>query len=416
MNRIHVCGGNTLCGEVDIQGSKNAALPIMAASLLIRGKTVLKNCPMISDVEHMLRLLESVGCVIVKKYNAIEIDASAIKGGAIPTEHANVMRSSVVLMGALLGRVGEISICYPGGCVIGKRPIDMHMDVLGQMGAVFTCNETCVSACVSKQEDKCVHLPFPSVGATQNAVLYGTLSGCVYQLKGCAKEPEVVELCRFLNSAGADIRGAGTDTITICGVKTLREICYRIVSDRIVAGTYLLAGVITRGIVVLNHAPNDHLAKVFQILHKMGADLAIANDWVCVNGENATKSLRFVDTQVYPGFPTDLQSVLMTTLCVADGCSILEENIFENRFQIVSQLQKMGADIHVLGNRAMICGMPFLKGANVEAKELRGGAALVLAGLVADGDTFIENNQFIKRGYENICRDLKILGAKIKEE
>lgn len=416
MSTIHVCGGNTLCGEVDIQGSKNAALPVMAASLLIKGKTVLKNCPMITDVEHMQKLLEAVGCKIKKSYQTIEIDASDICATSFPTEHANAMRSSVVLIGALLGRMGEISICYPGGCVIGKRPIDFHLDILGQMGVKFSDEKSCIVAKAEKAENRKVELPFPSVGATENAILYAAVSGCAYQISGCAREPEIMELCEFLNKAGAKIAGAGTSVITVLSVKRLSEICYRIMPDRIVAGTYLLAGAMTRGLVVLNHAPCDYLSSVFEVLGEMGADLAVAKDWVCLNGENAYRPVRYVKTEVYPGFPTDMQSMFMAALSISQGCSILEETIFENRFQVVDELQKMGADIHVIGRRAMVCGVKRLQGAVVEAKELRGGAALLLAGLSADGDTYIKNDVFIKRGYENIVRDLKLLGAKIEEE
>ena len=204
--------------------------------------------------------------------------------------------------------------------------------------------------------------------------------------------------------------------ITIIGVKKLSEICYRIMPDRIVAGTYLLAGAMTRGLVVLNQAPCDYLSGVFEVLGEMGADLAIAKDWVCLNGENANRSVRYIKTEVYPGFPTDMQSMFMAALSISQGCSILEETIFENRFQVVDELKKMGADIHVIGRRAMVCGVKKLRGTVVEAKELRGGAALLLAGLSADGDTYIKNDVFIRRGYENIVRDLKLLGAKIEEE
>lgn len=416
MDSIHICGGITLCGEVDIQGSKNGVLPVLAATLLIEGRTVLKNCPMISDVDHMLKLLEAAGCKVEKNRHTIEVDAANIKNTVFPAEHANAMRSSVMLLGALLGRIGEVSICYPGGCVIGKRPIDMHLDIFRQMGVLVSEDETCVSACSNPTENKTVRLLFPSVGATENAILYAALSESTMRIMGCAKEPEIEELCRFLNRAGAKIAGVGTDTLTIKGVDKLHEICYRIMPDRIVAGTYLLAGAMTRGIVVLNHVPVEQMKKVFEVLQEMGADLAIADEWVCLNGENADRSVRSIKTEVYPGFPTDMQSAFMTALCIADGCSIIEESIFENRFHIVKQLQEMGADIFVSGRRAMICGVPHLHAARVEAAELRGGAALILAGLCAQGDTYVENSRFIKRGYENIVRDLKILGAKIDEE
>lgn len=417
MDKYHICGGNTLCGEIDVQGSKNGALPILAATVLISGRTVLKNCPMISDVEHMLKLLEIAGCRVLITRQTVEVDARVIHTSVFDGEHANAMRSSVVLLGAFLGRTGEISICYPGGCTIGKRPIDIHIYALTKMGCAFEKTDNCICGKAEKKEDNTyIHLPFPSVGATENVIMYGVLLEGVVQVYGCAKEPEIVELCNFLNRAGAKIAGGGTDVITIKGVRKLHEVCYRIMPDRIVAGTYLLAGAMTRGLVVLNHVPVEQMKIVFDILQKMGADLAIAQDWVCLNGENANRCIRSVATDVYPGFPTDLQSALMTALCIADGCSMIEESIFENRFQIVPYLQKMGADIHVSERRAFICGVPHLTGEWVKAEELRGGAALILAGLTAEGKTTVEDYGYIRRGYENICRDLKLLGAKIDRE
>lgn len=416
MDAISICGGNALCGEVDIQGSKNGTLPLLAASVLVKGKTVLENCPMITDVDHMIKLLEYVGCKVTRNRRSVEIDASNIDRTDFPPEHTRVMRSSIMLLGAMLGRQGEISTYYPGGCVIGERPIDIHMEALSQLGVVFSDSDCKVEAKAGKLSGGCVRLSFPSVGATENVILASVLAKGNTIIEGCAKEPEIVELCMFLNRAGAKISGAGESRITIEGVEALGEICYRVMPDRIVAGTYLLAGVMTKGIVVLNHAPVDQMQELFFVLQKMGADLAIADQWVCINGEHAHKAVAGVKTAVYPGFPTDLQSAFMAAFTLADGCSIIEETIFENRFKIVPQLTKMGADIHVIGNRAMICGVPSLTGCTVEAVELRGGAALVLAGLAASGTTVVKNKYFIDRGYENICRDLRALGAKIRDE
>lgn len=416
MDAISICGGNALCGEVNIQGSKNGTLPLLAASILVKGKTVLENCPMITDVDHMIKLLEYAGCKVTRNRRSVEIDASSIRRTDFPSEHTGVMRSSVMLLGAMLGRCGEISTYYPGGCVIGERPIDMHIDALSRLGVVFSDSASKVEAKAAKMAGGIVKLSFPSVGATENVILASVLAEGTTVIEGCAREPEIVELCNFLNRAGAKISGAGESRICIEGVQALREICYRIMPDRIVAGTYLLAGVMTKGIVVLNQAPVDQMQELFRILQLMGADLAIADQWVCLNGEHAHQAVARVKTSVYPGFPTDLQSAFMAAFTLADGCSIIEETIFESRFKIVSQLTKMGADIHVMGNRAMICGVPSLTGCRVEAVELRGGAALVLAGLAATGTTVVENKRFIDRGYENICRDLKALGAKISDE
>lgn len=414
MDAISICGGNTLCGEVKIQGSKNGTLPLLAASVLIKGKTVLENCPRITDVDHMIKLLEYAGCKITRNNRSVEIDASHISQTDFPKEHTGVMRSSIMLLGAMLGRTGEIRTFYPGGCVIGERPIDMHMEALSQMGVEFTDSDSEVLAHAKDLHGGKVKLSFPSVGATENVILTAVLAEGVTEIEGCALEPEIVELCTFLNKAGAKIEGAGESRIRITGVKKLQEICYRIMPDRIVAGTYLLAGVMTKGIVVLNKAPVDQMQELFRVLQLMGADIVIAGDWVCINGEHACKSIQALKTSVYPGFPTDLQSAFMAALSIAEGCTIIEENIFENRFKIVSELSKMGADIHICGNRAMICGVDSLKGCTVEAMELRGGAALVLAGLAASGTTIVENKHFIDRGYEDIGRDLKALGANIR--
>lgn len=413
MDAIRICGGNTLCGEVDIQGSKNGTLPLLAASILVKGKTVLENCPMITDVDHMIKLLEHVGCKVERNNRSVEVDASCIDRVDFPPEHTSVMRSSIMLLGAMLGRMGEISTYYPGGCVIGERPIDIHMNALSQLGVEFEDSTVKVEAHAKGICGGRINLSFPSVGATENVILASVLTKGATVIDGCAKEPEITELCRFLNCAGAKIKGAGKSRIVIEGVEELQEICYRVMPDRIVAGTYLLAGVMTKGIIVLNDAPVEQMQEMFRILQLMGADLAIADQWVCINGEHATKAVARVRTSVYPGFPTDLQSAFMSAFTLTEGCSIIEETIFESRFKIVSQLQKMGADIHVIGNRAMICGVSSLKGCKVKALELRGGAALVLAGLAAAGTTIVENKHFIDRGYEDICRDLKALGAKI---
>ncbi len=415
MDAIHICGGNTLCGEVDVQGSKNGALPVLAATLLVKGRTVIENCPRISDIDHMLKLLAHVGCKVTQQNGRICIDAGDISETVFPGEHAQVMRSSLMLLGAMLGRAGEITIEYPGGCVIGKRPIDLHKKALEQMGVVFSDEQDKIRASAVRLVGETIRLSFPSVGATENVILAAVLAEGTTVLYGCAREPEIVELCSFLNHAGAKIFGMGTERIIIQGVERLEETGYSIMPDRIVAGTYLLAGIMTGGMVALNHAPVSQMQGFLQVLEKMGADIASSKDWICVGSEHSYRSVPNLKTGVYPGFPTDLQSAFMAALCLAEGCSLIEETIFENRFRIVSQLTHMGADIHVMGHRAMVCGVRQLHGEVVTAEELRGGAALVLAGLAAGKETMVLGCEYIERGYEDICRDLRALGGNVQK-
>ena len=298
----------------------------------------------------------------------------------------------------------------------GKRPIDLHLYALTKLGAKVEEGAELITASCSRLQGRTIEFPKRSVGATQQAILAAVMAAGETELLNCACEPEIKWLCRYLKTMGALIRGEGSSLIHITGVKELNGGCMKVPPDRIVAGTYICAAAITRGSIILENPPDGELDAFLEVYRKMGGQYKGKSGKLVVNGKGIRYPVPFLKTEVYPGFPTDLQSVFMSAFCIADGCSILEETIFENRFQTVSELLKMEADIHVIGKRAMICGVKQLKGATVEAKELRGGAALVLAGLVADGDTYVKNDSFIKRGYENICRDLKFLGAKINEE
>ncbi|MBD5465100.1 MAG: UDP-N-acetylglucosamine 1-carboxyvinyltransferase [Lachnospiraceae bacterium] len=415
MKSIDITGGNTLCGEVAIQGSKNAALPLLAASVLIKGVSVIHNCPRISDIFSMIKILESIGCKVRFTGHCLEIDAKDITSTALPEEYVKVMRSSIIFIGAMLARKKEVSIHYPGGCVIGERPIDMHLGALERLGVEFTEAEETIRANAGKLKGNEIFLPFPSVGATQNIVLAAVFAEGVTVIKGAAKEPEVTEVCRFLQKAGARIHGIGTETLEIEGVDSLKETEFTVVPDRIVAGTYLLAGAATRGAVLLENAPVHQMDSLLLMLRNMGAKLHVEQDCIFLNGEEADRAIPFMETKVYPGFPTDLQSPLMAVLARADGISIIRETIFENRFRVAKELNRMGARIFLKENQALIYGVERLSGMDVKAEELRGGAALVIAGLLAQGKTKIDGLSYIERGYEDIVRDLKCLGAKIEK-
>ena len=413
MKAIHVIGPNTLDGDVDIQGSKNVALPILAATVMIPGITIIHNCPQIVDIYQMISILEYVGCKTRWEEHTLYVDASSILSAKLPKACVKAMRSSVVLMGPLLARCGEVDLYYPGGCVIGARPIDFHLSALQQLQVEFEVGEDTIYGKTAALVGHEIHLPFPSVGATQNAVLAAVCANGCSVISGGAVEPEVTELVSFLKQAGADIVLNRKKEYVVRGVKELHGTEFCVVSDRIVAGTYLMAGVATRGKVALHDVPVCQMASVLKILEKLGARLTVQEQEVYLNASDAKEPLMHLETSVYPGFPTDLQSPLLTVLSIAGGMSTVSERIFEKRFGVVSDLNQMGADIQVQGNTALVCGVRQLRGTNVEAKELRGGAALMIAGLCAHGETMILGYPFIERGYEDICRDITRLGGKI---
>lgn len=410
-------GNGPLEGEVKVQGSKNAALPMMAAALLHEGVTVLHNCPRIADVFEMEEILQSLGVKTAWKDHTLTLDCKKIRESGIPGEETRTMRSSILLLGSMLGRCKRIRIGYPGGCTIGARPVNLHLEVMKKMGAEIreTEGEIC-GECPEGLSGTHIRFPISSVGATENALLAGVMARGETLLENCAREPEIQHLCYFLQAMGAEIRGIGTGKIWMRRAAALRDVEYTIPSDRIVAGTCLYAAAATRGQISLKDVDPQEMRSVLTVYEKMGGQWEMRSGTLRANAAGIRFPVEKVSTMPYPGFPTDMQSMFMAALSISQGCSILEETIFENRFQVVDELKKMGADIHVIGRRAMVCGVKKLQGAVVEAKELRGGAALLLAGLSADGDTYIKNDVFIRRGYENIVRDLKLLGAKIEEE
>lgn len=413
MDSIHIDGGVSLKGQVKIQGSKNAVLPILSATLLVDGISLIHNCPKISDVYKMITLMKCLGSRIIWEENSLRIDNRNIKYSVLPKKEVTGMRSSILLAGSLLGRVGRVEIEYPGGCVIGKRPIDYHLQAFRKMGARIEELEDGFVASCSKLKGTIHELAFPSVGVTENVLLGAALADGITVIENAAKEPEIVALCEFLKGAGAKINGIGSNVLMIEGVSELRDCEYTAPSDRIVAGTYLLGGMITGGEIFLQNAPANHMQALLNLIEKMGGRCHVVPDGIYLQSDGRILPVPKIETTVYPGFPTDLQSPLMVVLAVADGASVLTENVFENRFHIVEPLENMGAHIHIRNNAAYITGVEELKGQIVSAQELRGGAALVVAGLRAKGTTIIKNCQYIERGYVNIGNDLRELGARV---
>lgn len=414
MEAICIYGGNCLEGQTAVQGSKNAALPVLAATLLIEGTCEIENCPDITDVRHMLRLMESVGCIVKQDKGRLLVRAQHIRDAKLPSDAVGGMRSSITLLGALLARVGRVEMEYPGGCVIGKRPIDMHLSGLRRMGVEIREEENGFRADVGRLRGAVHVLSKVSVGTTENLILAAVLAQGETVIHPAAQEPEIGTLCEFLQKAGADIRGCGTDHLVIRGVEKLRPVHFRIPADRIVAGTYLAAGLCAGGHFFLKDAPAMQMKTVVQTARQMGAEIRGAADGMEIRCRKRPRSLGLLRTGSYPGFPTDLQSPFLCALALAAGDSVVEETIFENRYRIAEDLGKMGARIQIQGNRAYVRGVPALRGAVVEARELRGGAAVVIAGAAAEGMTLVRNQYYIDRGYENLVADLQELGVSVR--
>jgi len=414
MDSIRIQGGIALQGKVHVQGSKNAALPVLAATLLARGNSFVRNCPKIADVYAMISLLQSLGCTAVWRGQGIFVNPYGMRKEEMSSEAVSGMRSSLCLLGALLGKYGEVVMKYPGGCVIGERPIDLHMAALGRMGVEFFEEDGLLHAVAEELHGSEIWLPKPSVGATENVILAGVMAGGDTILHGAAREPEIEVLCGYLKQCGADIEGEGTDCIAIHGGCTLCGTEYEIPADRIVAGTYLLGCIGIGGSVFLEGAPGEHLEEVVRVAERMGGRICVSGEGIFVQAPEEVKSPGVIRTDVYPGFPTDLQSVALVAVTVADRETRIEETIFENRFRIVEELKKLGACVELAGRQeALVHPVHELSGSGVTARELRGGAALVVAGLMARGETVVGGCPYIDRGYENICRDFRELGARI---
>ena len=413
MSVIQVQGLRSLKGEIKIQGSKNAVLPMMAAAVLHKGTTVIHNVPRIQDVFCMLGILEHIGCICIFDGQSLTIDASSLTQAEIPEAYIKSMRSSIMLSGPLLGRTGNAVTSFPGGCSIGERPIGLHLSAFRKLGAVIEEKGDKLLASADHLMGADIYFPFPSVGATENALMAAVYAQGVTVIHGAAKEPEIITLCEFLNNMGAKIHGTGTSRLAVTGVKELRDSEFTVSGDRIVAGTYLMAVMAAEGNIVLQGIRPGHLASVLTLTEKMGADIKRYESQLEVSMRGRADCVD-VMTEPYPGFPTDLQSQLMAVMATSKGTGRLKETIFEGRFGTAKELQKLGADIIIEEKRAVVRGLYPLKGGRVTATDLRGGAALVVAGLACEGMTEIHECHHIERGYVDICRDLSSLGAAIR--
>ncbi len=413
MSSFIIEGGRKLKGEVKISGSKNASLPIIAASILNGGKTKLYNIPDIHDTQVTLEILKYLGCKIKQNNGKIEINSQYISKREIPEHLMRKMRSTVILAGALIGRFREATFSYPGGCDIGARPIDLHLKAFKKLGINIDEEYGFISCSCDKIKGANIDLDFPSVGTTENIILASVLAAGKTVITNAAREPEIVDLVKMLRKMGADIIGEGTNIIEINGVSKLLDVKYRVMPDRIEAGTFLCAGAITGGnIKILNTVP-EQLVPIISKLEEAGCKIKIEKNDVSLEAPQRLKAVE-IKTMPYPGFPTDMQSIFGAVLSVAKGTSIITENIFENRFKYLAELRRMGAKNKQENNVAIITGVRKLSGTNVKSTDLRGGVAMVLAGLEARGITQVDNIEYILRGYENIDKKLIKLGANIQ--
>ncbi len=414
MSKLVIAGGHKMEGEIEVQGAKNAVLPILAAAILSDGKNIIYNCPYLSDVRTTILVLENLGCRVKREGSSIEVDSSSISGHTIPDDLMRKMRSSIVFLGAIIAKCKKAEVSMPGGCEIGNRPIDLHLKALRQLGVDITESHGFIHCDGGNMHPANIHLDFPSVGATENTMLAACNLEGTTVIENAAREPEIVDLEKFLNRMGAKVSGAGSDTVVIEGVHKLYGVEHTIIPDRIVAATYLACALASGGSAILKKADSSHMGAMLNVLRDMGAKIYTDKDRIVLTPTKSLKSIGTIKTMPYPGFPTDIQSPFMALCTQCTGASVFVENIFENRFQHIEELIRMGADIKTDGRVAVVMGKTELSGANVIAKELRGGAALVVAGVCAEGMTEIENVKFIDRGYEKIEKVLSSCGIDIK--
>ena len=414
MEKLIIEGGRPLSGTVYVHGSKNAALPILAASIMVEGNHRIENVPDLLDIHVMLQILTALGCRTEYVLGKVTIDTTALHSWHIPDDLMKQMRSSIFLMGPMLARFGRVKVHYPGGCAIGERKIDLHLKGLEALGAKIEESGNTIECRTERLRGTEISLDYPSVGATENIMMAAATAEGTTVIYNVAKEPEIVDLQNYLNAMGAQITGAGTDTIMIRGVNRLKPRPYRIIPDRIVAGTMMVAAAVAKGSITVKNAIPSHLTSVIHVLRNAGVQVTPENDAIHVQCFSRPKRIDRIVTAPYPAFPTDLQSQFMVLLSLADGLSVIKETVFENRFNHVGELLRMGADIRVDLNSAFIRGIPRLYGANVEATDLRAGAALVIAGLAAKGTTVIGQIHHIDRGYERIECMFQQLGANIE--
>lgn len=414
--KLIVNGGRRLEGELSVHGAKNSALPLLSASVLAHGESVLHNCPCLTDVDAACRILSTLGCRCRRSGGTVSVDASNVTGAEIPDNLMREMRSSIVFLGAVIGRTGHCKLSFPGGCELGARPIDLHLSALEQMGATITEEHGYLDCTtVNGLHGAKITLSFPSVGATENILLAAaTAKGCT-EIHNAAREPEIFDLAEYLNKCGAKISGAGECIIQIEGVPRLEPCEHSVISDRIVAGTYLCAAAITGGELILTHCEPSHLVPLTNLLEAMGARLySYGGGKLYISCKKRLAAPPTIRTMPYPGFPTDIQAPFMALCTTAEGTSVFVETIFENRFRHVPELVRLGAHIKTESRVCVVQGVKKLSGAKVCAAELRGGAALVTAALAAEGTSEITGLNYIDRGYEALETSLRSVGADIK--
>ena len=416
MKHIIIRGGRRLEGVLPVQGAKNSVLPVLAATILHPGVTVLRGCPRLSDVEASIRILRHLGCRTDWQGEELVVDTSSMSRWDIPDHLMREMRSSVIFLGAILARLGRAEMSYPGGCELGPRPIDLHLAALRKLGAAVEEKGGRLCCTGAAMEGREITLSLPSVGATENAMLAACGARGETVIVNAAREPEIVDLQNFLRSMGCAVRGAGSSTVCVAGQKATRDSVHTVMPDRIVAATYLAAVAAAGGEVELTHVDYRHLSTVTAALHEAGCRVLGGDGRIFLRSDGKLKAISPVRTAPYPGFPTDAQAILMAALLRSRGTTVFVENMFDNRYRHVDELCRMGADISVEGRVAVVTGVPRLSGAAVRCTDLRGGAALLVAGLAAEGETAIEEVQHICRGYEDPVRDLAALGGEIRWE
>ncbi|MBR0535664.1 MAG: UDP-N-acetylglucosamine 1-carboxyvinyltransferase [Clostridia bacterium] len=416
MERFVIRGGNKLNGTINISGAKNAALPIIAASVFSGEPCRIENIPEISDVRMMMKILRFIGAKVeAPEKGVIVVDPSGINPEiTIPDEMTRKLRASYYLLGSLLSKYGTASVALPGGCYFGVRPIDQHIKAFEALGASVNTDNAIVNVKGEELYGSSIYLDVVSVGATINAMLAAVMAKGLTVIENAAREPHIVDLANFLNSMGADVRGAGTEVIKIRGVENMHGCTYSIIPDQIEAGTYMVAAAAAGGDVIVNNVIPKHLESITNKLEDCGITVIEGDESVRIISEGKHPKACRVKTSPHPGFPTDMQPQFATLLCICNGTSTVVEDVWDNRFKYVDQLRRMGANIMVNGDTALITGVDALKAAPVEADDLRAGAAMVIAGLIAQGETYVENIKYIDRGYEDLIEKLSGVGADIK--
>ena len=411
---FRVLGGEKIKGQVRLEGAKNAVLPILAAALLPEGDTVIRDCPDIRDVHAMAGILGKLGCRCAMKKNELRIENGCLRHWEMPDELSKQIRSSIFLLGPILGRLRRATVTYPGGCEIGLRPIDLHLKGLRALGVKIVEDGGVIFCDGRDMRAGDVYFDYPSVGATENVMMAAALLPGITTIHHAAREPEIEDLQEFLNAMGGKVRGAGTQVIQIEGVEKLRGVAYTPIPDRIVGGTLLCAAAVTGGEAELTNVRPWDLIPVTDKLKEMGCQVREEKDRIMLTAPERLMAFSQLQTQPHPGFPTDMQAQMLAIACLAEGTSVIVENVFENRLAHVADLCRMGADIRVSGRTAVVTGVERLRGMRVTARDLRGGAALVLAALAAQGESFVENVGLVDRGYAHLENTLSNLGAKIE--